>query len=304
LTLPAVAARDAPALQAGPAWLGVNLSQISSLTDHIAIGLPAPTLGTNSFKNFRAGRNMPYETGGGRHLRDDRPAGGPRPAGPARAAYLGPERRWHDPGMAHWLRCMLDEIDYGMVLLDGTGHVLHANQAAHAELDGGHPLRLVGRELGAQHAQDAGPLGAALDGARQGLRKLLMLGPAERRVPMSVVPLTEGVTLLVLGKRQVCEQLSVQGFARGMGLTPAETRVLESLCAGLRPNEIAQRQGVAVSTVRTQIGSIRAKTGVASIRELVRQVAVLPPMVGALKGSAVPPAGLGALLSLAAGRPA
>jgi len=42
---------------------------------------------------------------------------------------------------------------------------------------------------------------------------------------------------------------------------------------------------VAVSTVRTQIGSIRAKTGAASISELVRQVAVLPPLVGALRGA-------------------
>jgi DNA-binding CsgD family transcriptional regulator len=234
-------------------------------------------------------------------LRDDRHAGAPRASGAVHAAYHGPERRRSEHGMAHWLRCMLDEIDYGMVLLDGTGHVLHANHAAHAELGGEHPLRLVGRELGAQQAPDADELGAALEGARLGLRRLLMLGPAQRRVSVSVVPLTQGVTLLVLGKRQVCERLSVQGFARGMGLTPAETRVLEALCAGLRPREIAQRQGVAVSTVRTQIGSVRAKTGVASIRELVRQVAVLPPMVGALKGAAVP-AGLEAVLSMTAGQ--
>ena len=47
--------------------------------------------------------------------------------------------------------------------------------------------------------------------------------------------------------------------------------------------EVARQQGVAVSTVRTQIGSIRAKTGAGSISELVRQVAVLPPLVGALR---------------------
>jgi len=59
--------------------------------------------------------------------------------------------------------------------------------------------------------------------------------------------------------------------------------------------------------VRTQIGSIRAKTGVASIRELVRQVAVLPPLVGALKGggsvatlAALPVAALGLLSDAAA----
>jgi DNA-binding CsgD family transcriptional regulator len=96
--------------------------------------------------------------------------------------------------------------------------------------------------------------------------------------------------LLVLGKRRVCAQLSVQAFARSLNLTPAETRVLELLCAGVRPTLIAQTQGVAVSTVRTQIGSIRAKTGAASISALVRQVAVLPPLVGALRGGLLPAA--------------
>jgi hypothetical protein len=45
---------------------------------------------------------------------------------------------------------------------------------------------------------------------------------------------------------------------------------------------------VALSTVRTQIGSIRTKTGAGSIRDLVRQVALLPPLVGALRGPGGP----------------
>jgi ribosomal protein S19 len=44
---------------------------------------------------------------------------------------------------------------------------------------------------------------------------------------------------------------------------------------------------VALSTIRSQLGAIRAKTGAASIRTLVRQVAVLPPLVGALRGAAM-----------------
>ena len=37
--------------------------------------------------------------------------------------------------------------------------------------------------------------------------------------------------------------------------------------------------------VRSQLSSIRAKTGANSLRELVRQVAVLPPLLGALRQS-------------------
>ncbi|HRD99451.1 MAG TPA: helix-turn-helix transcriptional regulator, partial [Rubrivivax sp.] len=71
---------------------------------------------------------------------------------------------------------------------------------------------------------------------------------------------------------------AAQDLACCVGLTPAEGRVLALLCAGVRPVEIARCQRVAVATVRTQISSARRKTGAASIRELVRQVAVLPPL--------------------------
>ena len=208
--------------------------------------------------------------------------------------YLGLERRCspRDPG--NWLVRMLDEIDYGMLLVGDDAELRYLNHAARVELDGAHPLQLLGKSLRAQRPQDVAPLHEALAAAQRGLRKLVTLGEGEHRVSISVVPLAgsagsdaEGhslLTLLVLGKRQVCEQLSVQGFARSVRLTPAETRVLEWLCAGVRPTDIARLADVKVSTVRTQIGSIRAKTGAFSIRELVRQVAVLPPLVGALRG--------------------
>jgi DNA-binding CsgD family transcriptional regulator len=93
-----------------------------------------------------------------------------------------------------------------------------------------------------------------------------------------------------MGKRQMCGGLGVHWFARNHGLTLAETRVLEALSEGLQPSEIATRHGVGISTIRSQIGSIRSKTHSDSIGALVRQVAVLPPLVGALRGMAEPDA--------------
>jgi len=75
---------------------------------------------------------------------------------------------------------------------------------------------------------------------------------------------------------------AVPAFA--VGAMTRHTGLLEQLCAGVRPAEVARHKGVAMSTVRTQIGSIRSKTGSGSIAELVRLVAVLPPMVSALRG--------------------
>ena len=230
--------------------------------------------------------------------------------------YTGPERRAAAAGeLGLCMTRMLDEIDYGMVLVSADAQVVYLNHAARLELDGEHPLQMLGSALRAQRPQDVAPLHEALASAQRGLRKLVMLGAGAHRVSISVVPLPGGsqgataanaanaanaahaghsghpddedlrpTTLLVLGKRQVCEQLSVQGYARSMRLTPAETQVLELLCAGVRPTQIARQQNVAVSTVRTQLGAIRNKTGAAGISDLVRQVAVLPPLLTVLRG--------------------
>ena len=224
--------------------------------------------------------------------------------------YTGPERRAAAAGqLGLCMTRMLDEIDYGMVLVSADAQVAYLNHAARLELDGEHPLQMLGSALRAQRPQDVAPLHDALASAQRGLRRLVMLGAGTQRVSISVVPLPGGgqdahaaesadcahggrppheglrpTTLLVLGKRQVCEQLSVQGYARSMRLTPAETQVLELLCAGVRPTQIARQQNVAVSTVRTQLGAIRNKTGAAGISDLVRQVAVLPPLLTVLRG--------------------
>lgn len=191
----------------------------------------------------------------------------------------------------HWFARMLDEIDYGMLLVADDRVVLHANHVARAELDAEHPLQLLGAELRVRHPQDVAPLREALAGARsRSLRRLLSLGQGAQRVSVAVVPLPaadgdEALALLVFGKRRMCEALTAHWFAREHGLTPAEARVLAALCDGRPPVKIAEEQGVAISTVRSQIGAIRSKTGAPSIRALVRQVAVLPPLVSALRGA-------------------
>lgn len=214
-------------------------------------------------------------------------------AAPAAApGYRGPERRSAASQSSRWLSLMLDEIDYGMVLLNEAGQVLHVNHAARAELDGEHPLQLLGRELRARLSTDVAPLNEALQAAQRGLRRLITLGGRGSALTLAVVPLgaqasgAPQATLLLLGKRRVCERLSVQWFARAHSLTPAETRVLEGLCSGLDPREVADQHGVGLATVRTQIGSIRAKTATESIRDLVQRVAVLPPMVSSLRAVA------------------
>ncbi len=188
------------------------------------------------------------------------------------------------PVVLRWLAATLDELDYGIVLLFEGMRVFHLNEAARAELDERHPLLLSAGELNASASRDAVPLRSAIaDAASRGMRRLLTLGEAGERVSISVVPLGAADTclravLILLGKRNVCESLSALGFARSYCLTDAETRVLVAVCNGVSPAQVAKQSGVALSTVRSQIGSIRSKTGAENIRALLRQVAVLPPV--------------------------
>jgi len=210
----------------------------------------------------------------------------------ANDGYRGPERRRRHSPLTGLLAAMLDEIDYGMLLVTDGVRLLHANHVARAELDAEHPLQVLGRELRARRPQDVAPLHGALgDACRRKLRRLVTLGDGVQRVCLAVVPIpapddaTPTSALVMLGKRQVCQQLSVEAFARTHALSPMETLVLKALCGGTRPGEIALQHCVALSTVRSQVGSIRAKTGAETIGALVRMVALLPPMVGALRRS-------------------
>ena len=170
------------------------------------------------------------------------------------------------PTIWHWLAAALDELDYGIVVLFDGMRVVHVNDAALAELDDLHPLQLVGGELRARLARDVAPLHEAVTAAATAA--CAGSSPSARtaqRGSVSVVPLEAAdagprAVLVVLGKREMCESLSVQGFARSHGLTGAETAgpdgPLRRHAAGA---DRAQLLGVAVSTVRSQIGSMRAE---------------------------------------------
>jgi DNA-binding CsgD family transcriptional regulator len=196
------------------------------------------------------------------------------------APYRGPERRTSaSPQHQHCLLLMVDEIDYGMLAVNADADVVHVNQSARRLLDAEHPLQIVGRQLRGRHPHDATRLAEAIAGASQrGLRRLLSLGQGNDYV--NIIPLPGVGALVQLGKQKLSERLTVQCYAREKGLTPAESRVLESLCEGLDPRDIAELHEVGLATVRTQIGSIRQKTGTGNIRALVRKVALLPPMRG------------------------
>lgn len=210
-------------------------------------------------------------------------------ASTAAPLYGGPERRRVTATTAPWLTRMLDEIDHGLLLLTADGVLRHANQPARRELALAATLLRTGQQLRTAVCEQHATLLQALADAGRGRRRLLNLGTPTAPLSVAAVPLertgddSETLVLLVLGKRQNCETLTLDFYARSQGLTSAEARVLHALCKGLRPKEVARECNVAVSTVRTQITSIRQKTQTASIRDLVNRVSTLPPIAPAMR---------------------
>lgn len=190
-------------------------------------------------------------------------------------------------GVPPWMAAMLDALDYGLLLLDAAQHVVHANRAARAALAGNPLGRPWAMALDCRTPGDVAALGQAIEAAlERGWRRLVTLRRPGGPSGIAVVPLPAGggaAVMLVLSRVRSCEALSVHWYARSHGLTQAEERVLEALCGGATPNEVAASLGVAVSTVRTQLATIRAKTGAAGLRELVAGVASLPPIVCAVE---------------------
>jgi DNA-binding CsgD family transcriptional regulator len=187
---------------------------------------------------------------------------------------------------------LIDHIGLALIVCDASGQVHFANAAAQAELAEGSMLWLEGEQLACRGDEARAQLTAALQstGARR-RRQLLALTDGRDRVMASVIPLpAHGVgaplVMLLLGQRGPCSELGLQMLAGLHGLTPAEQRVLAALLHDRSPRDIARAVGVAISTVRSQVSSIRQKLGVRGITGLVLRAAEVPPMPNALHGSA------------------
>lgn len=197
------------------------------------------------------------------------------------------------------LLAVLNEVDYGLAVVDAySRRLLYANTPARQMLSLDNPLSgglcVQDGRLGTRAGVPSRPLDQALERARMRLRGLLSLEQGKTRTTLAFMPMQtlRGLdlgggslggmgachVLLVFAKPRLCDATTITLFAREHGLSCVEGQVLAQLCQGLRPNDIAERHQVQVSTVRTQMRSIRQKTGAGNLRELVKEVAMLPSL--------------------------
>lgn len=186
-----------------------------------------------------------------------------------------------------WMASVLDELDVAVLVVGTDSQLCHANRRARHELTADHPLQLFAGRVRARESADVAPLHQALVAAQTGgRRRLLTLDAAGEALSLAVVPVpgADGLAMLVLGSRRLGDRCMLQWFASQHGLTPCEQRVLEALADGRAPDQIAEQFSVGIATVRSHIGSLRAKVGAPSIRALLHRMAGLPPMAQRLPG--------------------
>jgi DNA-binding CsgD family transcriptional regulator len=203
----------------------------------------------------------------------------------------------------------LDELACGVIIIDAQGRILHQNLAAHAVLSRGDCVAIDHGVISASHTPDASHLADALAKAAQGKRSMIALG-ALSRTTVAVVPLqrtaleaaqgapasasknplnsaskgqaSEARFALVFSRAGVCESLMLSFFSRAHQLTASEENILGLMSAGLTAPEMAVQLKVAEATVRSHVRNICTKTHSSGIRDVVKRLAVLPPLMAAV----------------------
>jgi len=83
---------------------------------------------------------------------------------------------------------MLDEIDYGLLVLGADARILLANQLARLELGGERFVRRRQDKLAPNSARDGAKIEGALAKVRRGLRCLVTFSAADAALALSFVP--------------------------------------------------------------------------------------------------------------------
>jgi|DewCreStandDraft_4_1066084.scaffolds.fasta_scaffold24573_2 DNA-binding CsgD family transcriptional regulator/PAS domain-containing protein len=187
----------------------------------------------------------------------------------------------------------LDVLPHAVWVVRSNAVVEYANAAARALVsDQRCWVKAVGAldtRLTAIGHLDHAALTAALGGAQSSCGQVLVSalrdGERVRRAVLRVAPIVPGtpyaltwphacaLLILDLPSTQEIARLWLRHLAQRYRLTPRESAVLRELAAGGTPEEIAHAMAVSITTLRSHLASLFAKTGCRRQAELVRLAA-------------------------------
>jgi DNA-binding CsgD family transcriptional regulator len=201
------------------------------------------------------------------------------------AASLAQLRRGRDE-----LAFLLDHIAPQAMILAADRTILHLNAGGRQLLDEKRSLRSVGGKLDLATPGGNGELSRGIAGDSESF--VIQAGANGSRILLTGIRLPErlnqsGRTALLLvtyATAHACQPVDV--FREAFDLTAAEARVLGALVMGGSREMIASELGLSLSTVKTHMQNLFAKTGVNRQAQLVR-IAMALPRTGSAAASVV-----------------
>jgi len=184
----------------------------------------------------------------------------------------------------------VNQLSVATIILDESGQVLTTNEVGRALLDQADGLSLRGGRLHIEGRDINRELEAALSTIIQAQRhgktsvvRALRVPRTGDRADLGLVirPVpgdggTEGQAIpsaaVFVSDPELEESTSQQVLGELFDLTPAESRLATLLARGLSLSDVSRAQNISQHTVRAQLKSIFAKTGVSRQAELVRLV--------------------------------
>jgi DNA-binding CsgD family transcriptional regulator len=207
-----------------------------------------------------------------------------------RAALIGKVIDLHKAEAAT-LADTLDGIASGMILVDATARITHANASAHVLLTRGDVLRALGGRLASSDAQTNQVFKDVFAAAGNGDMAVGVKGIAVPlrsrdgdRYVAHVLPLTSGnrrragvtyaaVAAVFVRKAGLEAPSPPETLAQLYQLTPSEVRVLLAVVEVGGVPEVADMLGIAQTTAKTHLRHLFAKTGTRRQADLVKLVA-------------------------------
>lgn len=196
---------------------------------------------------------------------------------------------------ARRLEALIDGLELGIAFVDRSMRLVHANEAARRHLDAGDGITGHAGRLGVSAPRSREALEQALERAGRGDADMGRAGyslpvPRQGRDPLvlHVLPLARGEGRRVLAPSALAAVFVTSPDARPVAaadalaslfdLTRVEAVTLTHLSEGRSPGDVANRLGMPVSTVKSQLKRIFRKTGTSRQPELVHLVSGLNMM--------------------------
>ncbi len=171
----------------------------------------------------------------------------------------------------------LDSLDFAVMYVDSARRVSHSNKAAQRIAKG---VLLPQLPMQGELADliDRAALGQGGAAMISNLRTMVLALPISNPVRTSAGEMRSSVMLLLVDADNQ-NAAATTFLCNAFALSKAESRLIPLLLLGQSPTEMAASLDLKLTTIRSQLSSIFAKTGTTRQQELIRLLGSLPPTV-------------------------